>query len=713
MRPKVGVAAYLAVTVLLVLGAGLAAASAMADQGRPRTALVLSGGGARGAAHIGVLQVLEELNVPVDCVVGTSMGAIVGGLYAAGWTPDELDAELRRIDWADAFNDAPPRKQTSFRRKEDDFLALLPLELGIGKKGIRAPAGIIAGQKLGFMLKILTLRAAGAVDFDHLDVPFRAIAADLDDGAMVALQDGSLANAIRASMSIPGVFSPVEIDGQLLVDGGIVRNLPVDVGRELCGERVIAVDIGTPSRSVGEAPAFFSVMSQTLNVLNKRNTVASREDIRPSDLLIVPDLGDISAASFGRVGDAIDLGRQAARAAAAELEAFAVDPAEFQAVRARQRHELDWRLEAQRIHGLTVRGTERVDPRQITKRLRSRVGTLLDLETLREDLGRVYQMGDFAHVDFQFEPAPDGVELAIEVEEKSWGPGFLRPGLRLESNLEGDSGFLALASYRRTQLNRLGAEWKLLLTVGEENRLFTELFQPFDPRGFTFVAPYVDVREDELLDPSGPFGGVELTAIEVGVDFGIQLGNYGELRIGVETGSLEADSSILSNFVDVDTGGYHATLTIDHLDSTDFPRSGSLGRIDFSRSVDSLGADDEFDRLQIDWISAWSRGSNTIFASLDFGSELSSELPDYSEFSLGGFFNLSGLRPEALRGDVMGLGGLGFYHRFANGLHLGGLLEAGNVWPDTSDAELSDLIYSGLVFVGRQTFIGPMYIGYS
>ncbi|MEM6705681.1 MAG: patatin-like phospholipase family protein [Acidobacteriota bacterium] len=692
-------------------------ASAQSAVERTRTALVLSGGGARGAAHVGVLEVLEANGVAVDCVVGTSMGSIVGGLYAAGWSPEAMAAELVSTDWEDAFDDSPARKQTSFRRKQDDFLPLFPLELGLGRGGFKAPSGLIAGQKLGFLLKSLTAHIATMRDFDRLGLPYRAVAADLDDGSVVVLRSGSLAEAMRASMSIPGVFRPVELDGRTLVDGGIARNLPVDIGRELCasgaGDRVIAVDIGTPRRQSKEGGTFVNVLAQTFSVINKRNVAVSLAELGEGDLLITPDLGDISASSFDRVAEAIEIGRQAAEEVAAELQRFASPPEAFSSWVGGVRKRFG-EVEEIRIAEVAVEGAERVDPRQILRRIRLGTGDLIRVDQLGTTLGRIYQLGEFEQVDFRFEEVTGGTRLVIDVKEKSWGPGYLRTGLRLESNLEGDSDFLAIANYRRSQINSLGAEWRTNLTIGDENSLFTEFFQPFDHRGFTFVAPYFEASRDEFVDPSGEFGGIDVSSYEVGVAVGTQFGNYGEVRFTASSGQVSAGSTTVRGLGTFDVGGFGANLLLDRLDETEFPRRGSFLAASYFDSNDFLGVDDEYQVATLTTFLAHPiRRRTTAIFGLDLGAEMSGELPIYAEFRLGGFFNLSGLRPQSLSGDTLALATIGGYHQFRNKFYLGAALEAGNVWRDRADADVDDLIQSGMVYVGRQTFVGPLYVGYA
>lgn len=213
---------------------------------RPRVGLVLGGGGARGGAHIGVLKELERMRIPVDAIAGTSMGAIVGGLYATGMSAAELESLIGSLDWAGALTDKPDRADLSFRRKQDDAQVPVDFELGLRGASLVLPKGVVQGQKLDLLLRELTLGVSHVHDFDELPIPFRAIASDIEKGEIYVMERGDLARAIRASMSVPAVFTPVRIDGRLLVDGGLVGNLPVDVMQAMGVDIVIAVDVEFP-----------------------------------------------------------------------------------------------------------------------------------------------------------------------------------------------------------------------------------------------------------------------------------------------------------------------------------------------------------------------------------------------------------------------------------------------------------------------------------
>src|SRR3954470_19983279 len=302
--------------VLLAAGLALCACDASLAQRVPRIGVVLSGGGARGLAHVGVLKVLEELRVPVHCVTGTSMGAIVGGAYAAGTPPAELEAFVRRADWDEIFRDSPPRTEISTRRKIDEYKTLFAPEYGVTRQGLVLPKGVIAGVSIEAFFRGLTQSAIDVTDFDRLPIPFRAVAADIETGEAVVLSHGSLARAMRASMAVPGALAPVEIDGRLLVDGGIANNLPIDEARKLCGDVIIAVNISTAPLKREEITSAFSVAGQLINFLGKVNVERQLNSLGARDVLVAPELGDISAASFERSADAIRIGEEATRALA-------------------------------------------------------------------------------------------------------------------------------------------------------------------------------------------------------------------------------------------------------------------------------------------------------------------------------------------------------------------------------------------------------------
>ncbi|MFC1624531.1 patatin-like phospholipase family protein, partial [Candidatus Omnitrophota bacterium] len=316
----------------------LAAIEPQHQEHRLKIGLVLGGGGARGAAHVGVLKVLKELRIPIDYIAGTSMGAIVGGLYASGLSPEEIEELLTTIDWRDLFTDRPSGKDLSFRQK-GDRRRLFDFEWGLKKGRLVFPRGIIAGQKLGFLLKSMTLQVTDIEDFDLLPIPFRALATDIETGEVVVLGNGNLAESMRASMSIPGVFTPVEVDGQILVDGGAVKNLPIDVAKEMGADLIIAVNVGTSLAKREKLESAIDITIQVIGIMTLKSVKEQIALLGEKDLLITPRLGDISSSNFEKAEEIIQIGERTALGLTEDLKKYSVSMDEYKYFLARHGRE--------------------------------------------------------------------------------------------------------------------------------------------------------------------------------------------------------------------------------------------------------------------------------------------------------------------------------------------------------------------------------------
>ena len=395
----------------------------------PRIGLALSGGGARGLAHIGVLKVLEEMRIPISCVTGTSMGAVVGGTFAAGRTPEEMQKDVLAANWNDIFRDAPPRKEIAVRRKVDDYKTLFKPEFGVKDGGLALPKGVIAGVSIETYFRELAMPAFGIGDFDKLPIPFRAMATDIETGDSIVLSHGSLAQAMRASMSVPGAIAPVEIDGRLLVDGGIANNLPINEARKLCGDVIIAVNISTPPLKRDELNSALSVTSQLINFLGMQTVDAQIRSLGPNDVLIAPELGDISAGSFERAKDAIKVGEDATRAMADKLSRYSMAPEQYAALRG---HQVAESKALGTVDQIRVEGLQRTNPAVAEALIESKPGEPLTEDKLGADLRRIYGTGDYESISYRIVGGQTGPRaLIIEPIEKSWGPDYLRFGLGL------------------------------------------------------------------------------------------------------------------------------------------------------------------------------------------------------------------------------------------------------------------------------------------
>lgn len=686
----------------------------------PKICLVLSGGGARGAAHVGVLRVLEEMHIPISCIAGTSAGGAIGGLYAAGLSPDAIAEFLDEMDWEKALADRPARIDRSFRRKQDDSRYLVGLELGYANGHFYLPKGFIAGENLDFVLKSRLLSAAGIHDFDKLPIPFRAVATDMTSGEKVVLGRGDLATALRASMAVPGVFSPVEVDGRTLADGGLVDNLPVDVARAMGADVVIAVDVGTPLSKRNQLGNVLGLSLQVINIMTHQNVERSKASLKSGDVLVEPDLASVDAASFDQVERAMSAGAAATRAHADALRQYSVSPSRYWEFLQQQRNGRD---HLPVVDYIAIRGNRAVSDQRIRAQIRSEVGKPLNLDVLGRDLERIYEIGEFERVTFRIEDRLNAKGLVIDVREKTWGPHELRFGMTMRDDFEGGSDYSLSFADTRTNLNTFGGEWKNEITVGQPRRLYSEFFQPLDYAGNVFVAPNVEYRGrtyDLFQDNIRTSEFVAKTA-RLNLDAGYILGDVGELRIGLSRGVATVGPRIGPTNLPTehyDLGGYHVSATLDTRDRPYFARYGLYARFEDSVSRPAFGASQSYNRIQARASWATSFGDQTLVFAGEYGTASGAAMPAYDQFTLGGFLSLSGYRDDQLRGsEYIALRTI-LYSRIyelpsvlGDALYLGGSLESGNVWADGSRASFGELKTGASAFVGADSVLGPVYLG--
>jgi NTE family protein len=686
---------------------------------RPKIGLALSGGGARGAAHIGVLRVLEEQHVPIDYIAGTSMGAMIGGLYAAGVSVDVLEHMMQEVDWGDASNDLIRRQDRSFRRKRDDDLYLVRAAPGISDKGqILFPAGLVQGQKIDLMLKSFTSAVAQVHDFDQLRIPFRAVAADIVTGEEVVLSKGDLATAIRASMSIPAVLAPVEIDGRLLVDGGVAANLPIDAVRAMGADIVIAVDVTTALAPREQLTSVLAIADQLTTLLTRRNSQEQIETLKPSDILITPDLGDITFTEFARAPEALERGLNTARSQAGLLAGLALPPEEYEAYRQARRGE---REPAPKIDFIHIDNQSRLSDDVLQARLRVKPGSTLDAVALRRDIDRIYGLELFESVNYELVREDDRTGIDLHVRDRSWGPNYLRFGLALADDFQGNDFFNLALAYTRNELNPLGGEWRTGLAIGGEPGFFSELHQPLDPASHYFVEPMIALGQTNLPVFEGDQQTGELRLEAAGATFalGREFGTCCEARLAFTRFSGDANLRIGDPSVPTrsfDGGQLYARLSSDTLDNLNFPLQGSIATLEWRASRDAFGADEDFDQVQLDYLRARTRGRHTLIMRARLGTTFDGTAPQESEFRTGGFLNLSGLDQNALSGQHFGMLSVGTLRRLGDidllPAYIGGSLEVGNAWQRRDDIDVDGLITAGTVFIGLDSFLGPLYVGY-
>lgn len=696
------------------------AAPAPAQEARPRVSLTLSGGGARGLAHVGALQELERMRIPVDLVTATSMGAVIGGLWASGLSADSIAAVGRSADWPSLLADAPPRGSLDFRHRAAQRRYGLEMDVGVGGRGLRLPGGLVSGQELGLLWRRLLFPVLAD---DRLPIPFVAVATDYERGVPVLLDGADPAEALRASMAIPLVFTPVQRGDTLLVDGGLVNNLPVDVALARGAEFAIAVD-ATPKLKSGEAVrSLFGAMDQLAAFIGRADVDEHRA---LTDVAIIPDLEGVSLFDFERGEEIAALGAAATRARTADLAALAVDSLAYAAWRESLRPDpLPATLAAVRVDG-----PDWLDERRVFSRIDLVPGDPLTPESLERAARATYALGEFERVEYDLEPVGDGVGAVIRPLAPPWGAHSLRFGARLVTDSggadlrTGNVAFTLRAAWRRARLNARGGELWVEGSAGQETGIGARLRQPLDWGGRWFVEPSAGVANvrQPLFDDERPVAEYSVTRMEAGFDVGRSIGGSAEARVGLRRGRVDArtrpgDSDLLLPAVEDDLGALVVAVAVDRLDDADFPRRGLRTEARWWASREGLGGHANYDRVDVSAAAFGSRGPWTAFVSGQATSGLHGDLPAWDQPRLGGILSLSGYGEGELRGDDAVVLRAGLLRRLfaippARGVYAGGWVEAGNAWAEIGDPSLEDLERAATLALVVDTGLGPVTLGW-
>jgi NTE family protein len=709
---------------LLAVSMPPVAEAAVQPSARPKLGLALGGGAARGIAHIGLLQWLEEHRIPVDFIAGTSMGGLVGGAYAAGMTPEELRELMRDADWDLIFLADSPFKYKTFRRKEDARQFPAQIELGL-KKGLTLPSGLNAGQGVQAMLDWIAAPYPYLDSFDDLPTPFRAVATDLEKAVVVVLDRGSLAEAMRATMAIPGVFTPVSLDGRLLVDGGTLDNVPAEVTRSMGADVVVGVNVS--SRTDGFTPPanFFDVIGSTMDTMM---AVGVSKSLQSADIVITPDLRSFPGTDYRRSEELVERGYEAAEEVKDKLLPYAVDVEAFEtwsrARLAKKRSGMP-RLDAVRVEGVPEDEAERIGA-ILQRRL---VGIETTLEDIELEVLRLTGTDRYETIRYAL-PEEDGkTTLELYIAPKTHGPPFLLPALELE-NIDSNTFALNLRG-RVVFYDTLvpESEIRLDLAVGTRQEVSVELYRRlfgtrlfFAPRGYwnrSSLNGY-DAEGELIADYREKVAGG-------GLDLGLDLGPRSELRVGYDILDLRTRLRVGEpSLPEAEGENRFASIrwTFDGQTSPVIPTRGIFSRIGlryYSDSPDIVGSGEKLegptDYAQIEArFSSFHRfhERHRIFYGASGGSSFGDD-PGYNEFRLGGLLRLGAFHYGEVMGDnyVLALGGF-LYHVMrlpdvigANG-YFGAWLEAGSAFDEWSEASHQWNASGGFVL---ETFLGPLFLG--
>lgn len=719
-----------------------------AEKDRPIIGLVLSGGGARGGAHVGVLKVLEAHRIPVDAIVGTSMGSLVGGLYAAGYRADEIEQILTGTDWTEYIAFDYDRTKMPFRRKELQRAFPGNLKVGIDiNHELTLSSGLFKQQPMLQFLESKLRHVPDGSDFDALPIPFRSIATDFSNGETVVLRRGSLARSIYASLSIPGGFFPIEIDGKILVDGGVADNLPLDVMRnEMDADIIFVVDVSMPFEDLPEYQSFLGIVNQLSNILVRKNTDRALGTLKENEILVVPDLEGYTSLDADRYPQIIVRGERA-------MTLFGSDAMPSLAQDAEAYREYRMRFDGVRtitppvIDRIELRNPTYIDDRTILGRLHVRTGEPLDYNRLHEDIDTIYNMTLFDEVDYTVENVNGENVLIIRLTPSSDINGKLKFAFGFEDDFNGHSDYFVKFEYLMMGLNRFGGEWRNRMEIGIEKLLYSEWYQPLEPMQRFYIRPALFYRDKKLYVSPGVLGShfvesdlddsVPIRAKEYGgeMSFGINIGTSVQIESGVVSKKVEPEIALF--YVDYN-GTYYKTLSasqdvtyayallqVDTMDKAFFPTKGLYFDLEYSRQLPQWGSEVDYSQLYGTLSSVVSFGRHSLIGRLRGGTTFDAANFAYSEdfgaiFTLGGLFNLSGLPTNAVTGDDMlfGMAGYryalskkGFFGSLEMPTYVGFTVETGDAWYEEYGEKIQ-LRGAGSVYVSVDTFLGPFYLGF-
>ena len=688
----------------------------MAQEEAPSVALVLSGGGARGMAHIGVIRALEERNIKVHAIVGTSVGALVGALYASGKTPNELESILLGIDWNQTLTDQPVRNSLSHRRKKDARDYLVNTQATLAGGVIKLPKGLIQGQNLQLTLQRLFSEVSQIRNFDQLPIPFRAVAADLVTGEAVTFAEGSLATAVRASMSIPGLFAPVEIDGRMLVDGGIANNMPVDVAKSLGVDSVIAVDLATPLFTATQLNSVIPIIEQLTTLLTFNQLKRQYALISSKDILIEPELDGISNMDFEQAAVAIERGYSATNLHHTALARWASTTPASRAGQPIYSPPL--------ITDVQLDNNSSISAELISAHISQPLGLPLDSQALERDLEMIYGYQYFEAVGYEVEPNDSGNLLRIVTRERSWGKDLLGISFELNTGIDGESSYTLGANYRKSAITRYGGEWLNAFQIGQESLFRTELYLPINYQQAFFTTPYLHYTNRQLnhVIDAELQSRFRIQDLVTGIFFGLEISNIAIVGLGSEHHQGEIQTAIgvtpaLGRFSDRVN---YLKLEADTLDNLDFPSKGTFAALRYEKVYSADPSANRFSLLHFDGVHAVPLRRNAILLNARFVRSFDAVAGRHFQSSLGGFKQISGLYDGALVGSDLAYFSLTWMQRLNQQrllpvdlpMHLAVVLEAGNVWQNSRDLNLRDLIFGGALILGVDSPLGPIYLGY-
>jgi len=696
---------------------------------RPRIALVLSGGGARGGAHVGVLRILEQNNIPIDMIVGTSMGSFVGGLYAAGKTPDEIDEMLTTTVWEDYIRSQFNREDTPIRVKQYDYIYNGRMRFGLNSKNeISLPTGMLNRQPLLFKMLSETQDVEHIKNFDDLPIPFRAIATDIENGNEVILSSGSLSKSIYASSAIPGGLQPIDIDGKTLIDGGVSDNIPIMIAKRMGADIIIAVDVSEHFNPNLNVNSYFGVLGQLVNILMRKNADFSISLMGIDDILITPDLDGFSGLDADKYTEIIRRGENATiEMYDSSLRALSISDDEYEVYKSKYRKKI---ISQQRIISkILIENETYIGDESIRQRLNFKVGDVINEDLIRKDLIHLYNMTIFDSIDYQIKTI-DGENIITIIAKPSWNANAdVRFSINLEDDFEGHSSYRAKLGYTMHGLNELGGEWRNDFEIGQQQKVYTEFFQPLDAMQRYYIKPSILYNKwIDLIPLNGGNQEVKLYTIGTDIAVGAHIATDYKFEIGIsmnkEKNEVVDAFSGYKRIEKYQSRPIYITALVDNLDNYNFPSTGIKAIARYIKEFETLGSDFTYSQLYAEVEKPFTYKNNSLVGFFKTGITTNVQpnlLSVRDGFFLGGMFNLSGYKSYNFMDNNMIFGALKYRYRIKDGGFLGSVgvplyagltVESGGTWSDSSSLKMNNIHLAGSIYLAADTFLGPFYITY-
>ena len=683
---------------------------------RPKIGVALEGGGALGEAHVGVLKWFEEHHIPIDYLAGTSMGGLVGGFYATGRAADQLEEILHTADWPLLLGGGTPYEDLSFRRKEDARSVPNSVQIGL-KHGATLPPGLNTGHQINLLIDRETMDYSNLSSFDDLPIPFRCVSTELISGKAYVFQSGSLSDALRSTISIPGVFAPVRQGDKIFVDGGLVDNLPTDVVRKMGADVVIAVHLQLSPATAKEIQGAFSVLGRSVALVIAETEIRG---MAGADLVVNADVSEFSSSDYQKTAQLIQRGYDAAQEKAQILKAYSLDDTAWAEYLQQKKSRLRGAPGVPQF--VRVEGVDSEGKKNIEHSLKNFVGKPLDTKSLDQVLTRLTGIGRYDSITYSVINDGGQSGLSIRVHEKNYAPPFLQPSVEINGSEPQDVDFTMGARITAMDVWGYRSEWRTDLKFGATYGIATELYRPFRPLGKWFFAPYVDAAQTnfKVYKYSDPRAIYRFDNVLGGVDLGYSASRFNEIRVGYGVGYQDyalrlgtPDFPSTSGRV----GSFHARYILDHTNEAVIPTRGIYLKASyewFDTTPISTHAYPSLELLVQYFQPVSSNGS--LFFTANGGSSFGHASPGAPIYFLGGVGRLSAYGLNELVGNQYFIGRTGYLHKVftlpqfvGKQVYVTGFAEVGKMYGDPFPApKLSGDAAGGIL---AETFFGPILIG--